>query len=98
MFLSPKLELIFSIITTFDTMQYKFKNEAVSKMPKKLVIIAINLLVCYLIVKINYIDLLLITKMIILYVEFKVLRETSFASNNIAKPAKKTKLDQYVPK
>lgn len=55
------------------------------KMLKKLVIIAINLLVCYLIIKISYFYYLLITKLIVLGIEFKVFKKTSLANNSIIK-------------
>lgn len=41
---------------------------------KKLVIAAINPLVCYLIIKMSYAKLLLITKLIFIKIKFKVLK------------------------
>lgn len=98
MSLSPKLESIFSIVAAFGTMQYKFENEAVSEVSKKLVIAATNPLVCYLIVKIIFVNSLLITKLIVFGNEFKVFGEISFASDGTAKPKEKTKSGQYVPR
>lgn len=85
MFLLSKLETIFFIITTFGIMQYKFRNGAMLEVPKKLIIVATNSLVCYLIIKVSYINLILITKLIILGIKFKVLEGTSFASDGITK-------------
>lgn len=58
-------------------------------MLEKLIIVITNLLICYLIDKVSYINFLLITKLIIIGIEFKVYRKTSFASNNIAKLKRK---------
>lgn len=41
-FLMPKIESSFIIIALLDKIQYKFKNGAILKMPKKLVITIIN--------------------------------------------------------
>ena len=98
MSLSPKLESIFSIVATFGTMQYEFENRAVSEVPEKLVIAATNPLVCYLIVEVSYADLLLITKLIVLGIEFKVPGKTSFASDGKAKFGGKTRPGQRVPR
>ncbi len=54
-----KIESVFSIIFAIDKMEYKFKNRAVLEMTKNLIIVATNLLVCYLIVKVSYTKLLL---------------------------------------
>lgn len=61
-------------------------------------IVITNLLVCYLIIEISFTNPLLITKLIILGVEFKVPKETSFTSDGIAKPVKITKPNQCVPR
>lgn len=53
-------------------MQYKFKNRVVLKILKKLIIVATNLLVSYLIIKINYIELLLTTKEIFISIKFEI--------------------------
>lgn len=45
---------------------------AVLKLPKKLIIIITNLLIYYLIIKINYMSLLLISKLIFISIKFKV--------------------------
>lgn len=47
-----KLNSIFSIIDTFDKMQYKFKNGVVLKVLEKLIIMVTNLLIYYLIIKV----------------------------------------------
>lgn len=79
-------------------MQYKFENEVVLKVPKKLMIVATNLQICYLIIKISYANLLLITKLIILGIKFKIFKEISFANDCIAKLRRKKKLNQHIPK
>lgn len=58
-------------------------------MLEKLIIVIKNLLICYLINEVSYINFLLITKLIVIGVEFKIYRKTSFASDNIAKLEKK---------
>lgn len=75
MSMSPKLKSF--IIATFSTMQYEFKNEAVSELPDKLVITASNPLVCYLIFKVSYTNPLLIIGN-----EFKVPKEISFINDS----------------
>lgn len=57
-----------------------------------------NPLVCYLIIKISYVNLLLITKLIVLGIEFNVFEETSFASDGIAKFGRETRPSQCIPK
>ena len=52
-FLSPKLESIFSIFAALGTMQYEFENGAVLEVPEKLVIAVRNLLMYYLIIKVD---------------------------------------------
>lgn len=66
-------------------------------MLEKLVIASINPQVCYLIIEISYADPLLIIKLIVLGIEFKVFGGIKFASNSIAKP-EKTRPSQYVLK
>lgn len=63
------------------------------KLPEKLVITATNLLMYYMIVEISYTGSLLITKLIVLGVEFKIPGKTSFASDGIVKLTEKTTLD-----
>lgn len=79
-------------------MQYEFKNEIIAKMPEKLVIAATNLLVYYLIVEVNYTNLFLISKLIVLDIKFEVFKKTSFANDNLVKSKKQTKLDQCIVK
>lgn len=74
-------------------MQDEFKNETVLEMPEKFVIITTNPLVCYLIVEVSYTNSLLITKWIILGIELKIPKETSFAIDSIAKPIGEIKPD-----
>lgn len=59
-------------------------------MLEKLIIIAINLLICYLIIKINYAKLLLITKLIFIDIKFEVSKETNCIYDGFVKPGKKT--------
>ena len=61
------------------------------EVPKKLIIVATNLLICYLIIKVSYTNLILITKLIVLGIKFKVLKETSFTSDGITKLKRKIK-------
>lgn len=96
--LLSKLESIFPNINVFDKMQYEFKNRAISKLPKKFIIVVINPLIYYLIIKVSYIYLLFITKLIISDVKFKVSKETNFTNNSIVKYRRKTKPGQYIPK
>lgn len=72
-------------------MEYKFKNGAMLKLPEKLIITVINPLVCYLIVKISYAKLLLITKLIFIGIEFEVSEEASYTYNDQAKPERETR-------
>lgn len=77
MSLLPKIESIFSIVVVFDKMKYKFENRAVLEVPDKLVIVVTNLLICYIIVKVSYARLLLITKLMFISIEFEVFGKTS---------------------
>lgn len=77
-------------------MQYKFKNRTMTKLPEKLVIVLINLLVSYQMMKIDYAEFFLISKLIILNIKFEVSRVTSFANNRPAKFGRKTRLGQCV--
>ena len=45
--------------TSLHKMKYMFKNEAVLEVPERLIIVAINLLVYYLIIEMSYAKLLL---------------------------------------
>ena len=67
-------------------------------MLEKLVIIAMNPLMCYLIIEVSYIEPLLIIKLIFLGIEFKIFGEVSFASDGTAKPIGKIRPDQHVPR
>lgn len=52
-------------------------------MLKKIIISIINLLIYYLIIKINYANFLLIKKLIILDIKFQVFKITNFVNNSI---------------
>lgn len=84
------MKSIFSIITTINTIEYEFKNGVVLEIPKKLVIMTMNLLICYLIVKIDYAKLLLITKLIFIGIEFEVFGEASCTYDGLAKLQRET--------
>ena len=86
-----KMESIFSIIASFDKIKYEFKNGVVLKVSKKLIIAAINPLICYLIVKVSYARALLIIKLMFIDIEFKVLGKTSCTYNSLAKPKRETR-------
>lgn len=66
-------------------MQYEFKNKALMEVTKNLVIAATNLLVCYLIARVDYANSFLVSKLIILGIKFEVPRETNFANDSQAK-------------
>lgn len=91
MSLSPKIKSIFFIIATFDKMEYKFKNGAILKAPKKLVIAVTNPLVFHLIVEVSYVRLLLITKLIFMGIKFEVFGEASYTYNGSAKSEREIK-------
>lgn len=91
MSVSLKLESIFSIIAALGTMQYEFENGVVAKVAKTLVITAMNLLVCYLIVEVDYASLFLSSKLIISSIKFEVFRETDFANDGLAKLERQTR-------
>lgn len=55
-------------------------------MLEKLVIAATNLLMCYLIVEVDYANLFLVNKLIVLGIKFEVLGEIGFANDSSAKP------------
>lgn len=76
--LSPKIKSIFPIVTTLDKIQYEFKNGVILEVPKKLGIMVTNPLISYLIVKVCYTKLLLITKLIFIGIKFKVLGEVCY--------------------
>lgn len=75
MSLSFKIKSIFSIVDFFDKMKYKLKNKAVLEVLKKLIITKINLLVYYLIIKINYAKPLLIIELLFIGNEFENARD-----------------------
>lgn len=91
MSLSLKIESIFFIVAVFDKMEYEFENKTVLEVPKKLIIVATNLLVCYLIVKVSYIKLLLITKLIFIGIEFEIFGEISCTYDGPTKPRRETR-------
>lgn len=83
--LLPKIESIFSIITILTKIQYKFENGTVLKVSKKLIIVAINPLVYYLIIIVSFIGLLLITKLMFISIEFKITRDRNYTYNDLIK-------------
>lgn len=52
----------------------------------------------YLIIKVSHTNPTLITKFIVLGIQFKISGKISFASDGIAKPKKKIKPSQHIPK
>ena len=59
---------------------------------------ATNLLICYLIVKVSYIRLMLITKLIFINIKFEIPGKISSTYDGSTKPGKKTKSSQYILK
>lgn len=86
------------IIHTFKIMQFEFKNKVILKMLEKLIIIIINLIIYYLIIKTNNAKFLLIIKLIILDIEYKISKNRNIINNNIAKLDKKKKFYQHISK
>lgn len=84
MSLSQNLKYIFCIIAIFGMIQYKFQIRVMLRVSKKLIIIATNPLICYLIIEMHYRKLLLITKLMVISIEFKFLRKTSFVYDGVA--------------
>lgn len=70
-------------------MQYKFKNGAILKVSQKLVIMTTNLLMYYLIMKMSYIGLLLIIKLMFIDIKFRVFKKVNCIFDGLAKPRKK---------
>lgn len=68
------------------------------KVLEKLVIVAINPLVEYLIVEISYVRPLLITKLMFIGIKFKVPGKASYTYDSPAKPGRKTKSKQHIPR
>lgn len=66
-------------------MQDESKNGALTEVTNKLIIAATTLLVCYLIVEVDYADSFLVSKLIILGIKFEIPRETNFANDSQAK-------------
>lgn len=88
-FLSLKLKLIFSIIKSFEIIQFEFKNRVILKISKKFIIIIINLFVYYLIIEINNSKSLLVIKLMILYIIYKVFRNIGIINHNTIKLKKR---------
>lgn len=71
MSLLPKIKSIFPTIAVLDKIEYKFENGVVLEVPAKLVMIVTYLLVYYIIDKVSYARLLLITKQMFISIEFE---------------------------
>ena len=69
--------------------QYKFQNGTLLKILKKLIIMAINPLVCYLIKNMNYVKLWLIIKLMFIAIEFEIIVKASCTYDGTAKPRRK---------
>lgn len=84
------------MITVFNKMQYKFKNKIIFKILKKLIIMAKNLLIYYLIVNVSYIKVLLIIKLIFRSIKLKILKEISYIYNSQAKFKKIIRFNKHI--
>lgn len=69
-----------------------------TKVPEKLVIAITNPLICYLIIEVDYINLFLVNKLIILGIEFEVLEETCFTNVSLVKLRRMTRSSQCIAK
>lgn len=65
------------------------ENRAVLKILEKLIIMATNLLMYYLIVEVSYIEPLLVTKLIFIDIKFEFSKKTSCNYDSLAKPREK---------
>lgn len=91
MSLSPKIDSIFSIVAAPNKMEYELENGAVLEVPRKLVIMIKNPLVCYLIIEVNYARRLLIIKLMIIGIEFEHSGKASCIYDGSTKPERETK-------
>lgn len=66
-------------------MQFEFEYGIISEMPKKLVIIATNLIICYLIIKISNNKSVLITRLISLGIRYQIFFNTNSFDNSLIK-------------
>lgn len=66
----------------------------VLKVLEKLVIAMINLLFCYLIIKMSYTKLLLMNKLIIIGIKYNISRKICYIYGILIKPGRKIKLDK----
>lgn len=69
-------------------MKYEFGNRMMLEVLEKLIIVARNLLGCYLIVKVSYAIILLITKLMFIGIEFEVFGIASCSYDGLAKPGR----------
>lgn len=69
-----------------------------TKVSEKLVIAITNPLIYYLIIEVDYVNLFLVNKLIILGIEFEVLEETCFTNVSLVKPRRLTRSSQCIPK
>lgn len=67
-----KLDSILLILNILETIHFEFKYSVISEISKNLIIIAINLLIFYLIVKVNNIKYFLIAKFISLGIIYQI--------------------------
>lgn len=72
-------------------MQYKFENKIVLKVLEKLVIVTTNLLIYYLMFKLNYTEPLLITKLMFIDIIFKIFKKIGCTYKDLIKSRRKTK-------
>lgn len=74
-------------------MQYEFKNGIVLDLLKKFIIVVRNPLVCCLIIKVSYTELLLINKLILMDLKFEFPRKTNYIYDGLTKSKEKIRLD-----
>lgn len=82
---------IFFILTTIQKMKYEFENKVVLEVSEKLIIVATDPLVYYLIANVSYAKPLHIIKLMFIDLKFEVLKEASYTYNGQAKPGREIK-------
>lgn len=90
------MNINFSVIAVFDKIPFELKNKTALKMSKILVIKAINLLFYYMIMKVSYLNHLIIIKLIVLNIKFEIFKETDFGNDSTTKPQRSIKSGQCV--
>lgn len=70
---------------------FTFKNGSILEKSEKLVIVAINLRIYYLIVEVSYVRPMLIIKLIFIGIKFEVPGKASYFYDVLVKPVRKTR-------